>query len=104
MKMTYKMAALLTLSLLCALATVAEGVELPRVFGDGMVLQRDKPVNVWGWGEPGETITVEFGGQQETVAVAEDGRWLLKLDPMPANARPQVLKVRGQQRQCTALS
>jgi len=69
-------------------------LELPRVFGDGMVLQRDKPVNVWGWGEAGETVTVEFDGQQKSAEVGQDGRWLLKLDPMAANAQPQTLKVR----------
>ncbi len=93
MRMTYKTVALLTLTLLCSLAAVANGVELPRVFGDGMVLQRDKPVNVWGWGTAGETVTVEFHGQQKSAEVGEDGRWLLTLDPMPANAHPQTLKV-----------
>jgi len=93
MRMTYKTVALLTLTLLCSLASIANAVELPRVFGDGMVLQRDKPVNVWGWGEAGETVTVEFDGQQKSAEVGQDGRWLLKLDPMPANARPQAMKI-----------
>jgi len=82
------------LALACALSSTGQAeVELPRVFGNDMVVQRDKPVNVWGWGEPGETITVEFNGQRKSADVRDDGRWLLTLNSMPANARPQTLKV-----------
>jgi len=70
-------------------------VELPRVFGDGMVVQRDKPLNVWGWGERGDAITAEFNGQTKTATVGDDGKWLLTLDPMQVNAKPQELKIRG---------
>lgn len=38
------------------------GVELPRVFGDNMVLQRSQRVPVWGKAKSGEKITVEFAG------------------------------------------
>jgi sialate O-acetylesterase len=67
-------------------------VRLPSLFTDHMVLQRDKPVPVWGRAEPGEEIVVEFAGQKKTTRAGADGRWMLKLDPMPANAEPQVLK------------
>ena len=77
--------------------SIAEAkLELPRVFGDGMVVQRDKPLNVWGWGERGDAITVQFNGQTKTATVGDDGKWLLTLDSMPANAKPQELKIRGQ--------
>ncbi len=70
-------------------------LELPRVFADDMVVQRDKPVRVWGWGDRGDTITVAFDGQTKTTTVAADGRWLLALDAMLANSWPQELKVTG---------
>ena len=36
-------------------------MRLPKIFGDHMVLQRDKPINVWGWAEPGEDVKVTLG-------------------------------------------
>ena len=42
---------------------IGERLCVSNVFQTNMVLQRDKPVNVWGWAEPGEKITVSFAGQ-----------------------------------------
>ncbi|MBV6501841.1 MAG: hypothetical protein CJBNEKGG_04365 [Prosthecobacter sp.] len=67
-------------------------VRLPSIFTDHMVLQRDRAVPVWGRAEPGEEIVVEFAGQKKVLKAGEDGRWRVTLDPMPANAEPQVLK------------
>ena len=33
---------------------VSADVRLPNIFGDNMVLQRDKPIRVWGWADAGE--------------------------------------------------
>ena len=52
------------------------GVELPRVFGDNMVLQRSQRVPVWGKAKSGEKITVEFAGQSVSTEAGEDGKWL----------------------------
>jgi sialate O-acetylesterase len=57
-----------------------------------MVLQRDKAVPVWGKATPGEEVTVEFAGQKKTAKADASGQWMVKLDPMPANAESQVLK------------
>jgi sialate O-acetylesterase len=54
------------------------------VFSDHMVLQREMPVPVWGWGTPGETVTVKIAGHEASGAVGDDGRWMLKLPPMQA--------------------
>lgn len=67
-------------------------VRLPSIFTDHMVLQRDKAVPVWGKAAPGEEVTVEFAGQKKTTKADAAGKWMVKLDPMPANAEPQVLK------------
>jgi N-sulfoglucosamine sulfohydrolase len=63
------------------------------LFTDGMVLQRDRPVPVWGWGAPGATVTVEFAGQSKTTVVDSSNHWKILLDPMPASSTPQVLSV-----------
>ena len=50
-------------------------------------------VPVWGTADAGETITVEFGSQTKSAVAADDGRWQVTLDAMPANAKQQTLKV-----------
>lgn len=80
------------LALILLLNPAQAAVRLPSIFTDHMVLQRDKAVPVWGRAEPGEEVVVEFAGQKKTARAGADGRWMLKLDPLPANAEPQVLK------------
>ena len=60
-----------------------------------MVLQREKPVAIWGWADANETVTVEFNGQKKTTKASANGKWMLKLDPMKANAISQKLVVTG---------
>lgn len=67
-------------------------VRLPRVFGSGMVLQRDARIPVWGWGAVGEKITVEIAGEKKTTTVGDDGRWRVDLSPKPAGG-PFELKI-----------
>jgi hypothetical protein len=56
-------------------ATGAADLRLSPVFDDHMALQRDRPVKVWGWADPGETVTVRFAGQQRSATAAADGSW-----------------------------
>ena len=70
-------------------------VRLPRIFTDHMVLQREIPVCVWGWAEPGENVTVQFGSQTVTATTDRQGAWKVKLAAMKANARPQELTIKG---------
>jgi hypothetical protein len=54
-------------------------VALPKAFGDNMVLQREKPVQIWGTASPGEEVSVSFGAQkkrdrQRRRALARDAR------------------------------
>lgn len=76
-------------------STLHAAVTLPRVFGNNMVLQRDKPIPVWGKASPGEKVTVVFAGQEKVTTAGENGRWRVTLDPLPANKKPQNLMVRG---------
>jgi len=68
-------------------------LRLPGFFGDHMVFQRDAPIPVWGWAEPGATVKVSLGeGPVETKA-GEDGRWKVALPATAANATGLTLKV-----------
>lgn len=62
---------------------------------DHMVLQREKPVAIWGWADAGETVKVAFAGQSKTITADAEGKWLLKLDAMPASAESRTLIVSG---------
>lgn len=88
--------AVLFLALWCFVLSLAfSNVVLPDVIGPNMVLQRDKPVPVWGQAEAGETVRVQFNGQTKSVVTDEKGNWKIVLDPMPANASPNVMTISG---------
>lgn len=75
-------------------ASVAQAaVKMPTLFSDNMVLQCDNPVPIWGWADPGEKVTVEFAGRQETTSADKNGKWMLRLPAMPANTAGQTLTV-----------
>jgi len=79
-------------ALFAPLAALAE-VRLNPLFADNAVLQRDAEVPVWGTARDGETVTVEFQGQQVT-ATALGGKWLVRLKPLAAGG-PLTLTVTG---------
>lgn len=84
---------LVILALAFPFAARAE-VKLPAVFSDHMVLQRDAVVPVWGWGAPGEKITVTFAGQSRATQAGADGKWTVTLSRLsPGDAT--TLTVRG---------
>ncbi|MEI9893276.1 MAG: sialate O-acetylesterase [Chthoniobacter sp.] len=70
-------------------------VKLPAIFSDHMVLQSDTAASVWGWAEPGETVSVSFAGQTKAATTDAGGKWALKLDKIKAGAEPQTLTVKG---------
>ena len=65
------------------------------VFTDHMVLQRDKPAPVWGWDRPGRKVTVSFAGQSKSATAGRDGKWMVVLDPLKLNAKPQTMMIAG---------
>lgn len=54
------------------------------LFGDGMVLQRHKPIPVWGSAQPGATIKVSLAGREAHSFVKDDGKWMVELPAMQA--------------------
>jgi sialate O-acetylesterase len=70
-------------------------VVLPDVISEAMVIQRDRPCPIWGHAEPGEAVMVRFAGQTKQAVAGSDGKWLVKLDAMHANATPATMTVSG---------
>ena len=82
---------MLVFSFAFALACAAE-VKLAPVFGDKMVLQREKPVRVWGTAAPNEDVTVTFGAQTVKTKASEKGAWKVELAAMTASKEGRTLK------------
>ena len=76
-----------------ASAAVAD-VKLPGVFGDHMVVQRDRELPVWGWADPGEKVTVSMAGQTLSAVTDQGGRWSVRLAVIGTGG-PHRLIVRG---------
>ena len=70
-------------------------ISLPDVISGGMVLQQRQRVPIWGKADPGEVVTVRFDNQSKKVTAAADGKWLVRLDPMGANATPSTMFIAG---------
>ncbi|HEX2862592.1 MAG TPA: sialate O-acetylesterase, partial [Lacunisphaera sp.] len=85
----------LTLGLLLPSALVRADVVLAPLFGHGAVLQRDRPIPVWGRAEPGEAVKVTFGDETQATQAGSDGRWQVMLRARPAQAKPAELVVQG---------
>src|SRR5438270_807604 len=69
-------------------------VRLPAVFSGHMVVQRDKPIIIWGWAAPNEKLTIQFANEKGEAQANERGEWKVTL-PAPKAGGPHKLTVRG---------
>ena len=65
-------------------------ITLPQLFQDGMVLQRNKPIPVWGKADAGELVTVTLNKKKVTTTADADGRWRVDLPIMKAGGPFQL--------------
>ena len=90
---TYTIALFLIFLSLLYLPSFAD-VRLPQLVGNGMVLQRDIPLRIWGWASPGEKITIAFNGKKSKALAAADGSWLIPLPEMSSGG-PYTMTIKG---------
>ncbi|MBP5330010.1 MAG: hypothetical protein J6Y75_08970 [Spirochaetaceae bacterium] len=57
-----------------------KSIKLPSVISDGMILQRNSMINIWGWGVPSSTLKVSFLSQVKKTSVDSDGSWKVCFD------------------------
>jgi sialate O-acetylesterase len=74
---------------------IAAGLCVSNVFQSNMVLQRDKPMAIWGWAAPGESVVVSLGDERQTALAADDRAWRVTLAARPATTAPQQIVVQG---------
>lgn len=82
----------LFLALLLTPLSVGAEVKLPSLLSDNMVLQRGKPVPIWGKAAAGEKVNVKFAGQSLNTVADKNGDWSVILSPL-AVGKPQDLNV-----------
>ena len=82
------------LVVLCCPQTVDAAVKLPQLFQSGMVLQRGKPIPVWGKADAGEQVTITFCKKTYTTTANANGCWRLDLPKQKAGG-PYTLEIRG---------
>ena len=61
-------------------------LKLAGIFQDNMVIQRNKPIQVWGTGTPGTIVTVSLFTATADTMVCADGSWKIALQPLCAGA------------------
>lgn len=73
-----------------------EGLRLPKIWSDGMVIQRDKAINLWGYIEEGKKVTVYFTDKVYEAVGNKEGKWLVTLPPLQAGG-PYEMRVESQE-------
>jgi sialate O-acetylesterase len=82
-KSCYKMKRFIIVLFLIPFAVIGQ-VKLPRLVRDSMILQRDIPVNIWGWAAFNEKVTVAFNNKKYSVKADNAGNWKIQLPPTKA--------------------
>ena len=75
-----------------ALQVSSAVVRLPQLISNRMVLQRDTELNIWGWADPGEKVTVWLKGNHYNAVTNADGKWSVTL-PSQSYGGPYVLEI-----------
>lgn len=74
----------------------SDHLKLHGIFSSNMVLQRDKPIKVWGWAPADQEVVVRASfSEQPAKAKPENakGRWEVHFEAQPANTNEQTITV-----------
>ena len=92
-----KITKLLTVILLAlsvpSLTWAESSLRLANIFGDGMVLQADKPINIWGWSAKGTPVQVSLGNHVVETTSNKMGVWKVTLPKLPKSFKAKQLEV-----------
>src|SRR5690606_31427419 len=69
-------------------------IKLPALVSNGMVLQREQHIKIWGWGDAGEHVVVKFKNQIFRTVASVGGEWSLMLPKMKAGG-PYTMSITG---------
>lgn len=92
MRLTIRVALAAVLSMLPACVSAQDAPLLHPMFQDHAILQRDRPIPIWGDAAPGTTVAVSLAGNTVSVLADAKGHWRASLKAMPAGG-PYTLSV-----------
>ncbi len=75
-------------------------LKLPKLVSDGMILQRDVKLTIWGWADQNETITIDFKGKSYQTVADSSGEWQLMLPEQKAGG-PYEMQIKGEKEAIT---
>lgn len=83
-----------TLAFMSLLNTAVAQVRLPKLISDGMVLQRDSKLKIWGWATAGEKVNLQFQNKKYNTTTGKDGKWNIVVPAMKAGG-PYVMEIKA---------
>ena len=86
--------------LLCFASALQAEVKLANIFSNNMVLQRDKPIKIWGWADKNEAVEVHLLNQIKKVKADKNGAWIATLNPVSYGG-PYTIEVKGKKNSIT---
>ena len=78
-----------------SVSPVRADVNLPKVFSSRMVLQRERPLPIWGWADPGEEVTVRLDEATATSTADSNGDWKIVLPAVKADGKAHTMTITG---------
>ena len=79
-----------------ASAAENQALRVHNLFRSNMVIQRQKPIKIWGWAPAGQKVSVQFGeARAEAAAAGQAGHWEVTFPAQEANPAGQKLLVRA---------
>lgn len=80
--------------LLCIPFLTFSQIKLPKLISDGLILQRDQAIPIWGWASPFEKIEIKFGNQKVQTQADSEGNWKVLMSKQRAGG-PFVIQIKG---------
>ncbi|RVU26559.1 sialate O-acetylesterase [Sandaracinomonas limnophila] len=80
--------------LLCIPFLTFSQIKLPKLISDGLILQRDQAIPIWGWASPFEKIEIKFGNQKVQTQADSEGNWKVLMSKQKAGG-PFVIQIKG---------
>jgi sialate O-acetylesterase len=66
-------------------------LKLPKLISDGLVLQRNTALNIWGWASPGDSVTIHFQSEKYGASSDREGGWKVELPKMEAGGPYEMM-------------
>ncbi len=91
-----KYVTLLLLTITLTSKALGKDLSLANTFSDGIVLQREKPINVWGHAGPDQPVTLNFGEETKITKANSKGQWSMKIGPLMASSEPRIMTINSE--------